>query len=499
MTKKRQVFVSYSHEDVKWLNRLRKFLRPLERDAELLVWSDTDIKPSSNWRADIQTAITDADAAILLISQDFLASDYVASDELPQILSAASERGLRIFPVIVSACFLRNSPLTKFQALNPLSSPLDSLEPAEQNRILTKLAESIDDLLKVAAAGVTDEWLEKFRSQFVPVDGGTAILGDNELYDKLHALQEHEVEIESFRLGQYAVTQSEWIAVMNTQPWLNAKNVRYGSEIPAIYVNWGDAIDFITRINRADSKFRYRLPTESEWEYAARGGCKVAADSRTKFCFGNDLNQLMQHGWYDQNASLRGNNYAHAVGQLSPNQLGLYDMHGNIWEWTVDDFDGLRSLRGGGFNFTAEGACSAFRVVQKPETKSEAAGFRLVQEPRSEQFSRKLRAASSEITKDPKRTAVAETTNISSRLSTSQEAHKVLSGQWKGEYSGFRKGDSYLLNMELRINQAVDDQISGELIFSGSQNSNLTVTGGQSPGPDVFAASADLDEKSNLL
>jgi formylglycine-generating enzyme required for sulfatase activity len=103
---------------------------------------------------------------------------------------------------------------------------------------------------------------------------------------------------------------------------------------------------------------------------------------RAKFHFGDDASQMMHFGWYDQNSSLRGDNYAHPVGDLNPNQLGLYDMHGNVWEWASDDVGGLRPLRGGGFNFIAEGASSAFRVVQKPEVKGEAAGFRLVQEQR---------------------------------------------------------------------------------------------------------------------
>lgn len=383
MTAKRTVFVSYSREDARWLNKVKTFLRPLERDAELQLWSDADIRPSSNWHAEIQTAITDADAAILLISQNFLASDYVASDELPQMLTAASERGLKIFPIIVSASFLRGSPLLKFQAVNSTSAPLDSVNESEQNRILARLAESIDDLLKVAQAGVTNEWLERFRTRFIAVDGGRSNLGDNELYHKLHALPEREAEVRSFRFGKYVVTQSEWAAVMNTQPWVNQKNVRYGSEVPAVYVTWHDVNDFIRKINKADSGFIYRLPAEAEWEYAARGGQR-AGKALAKFCFGNDASQLMRYGWFDQNASLRGNNYAHPVGELSPNQLGLYDMHGNVWEWTGDDVDGLRALRGGGFNFMAEGASSAFRVVQKPEVTGEAVGFRLVQEQRYE-------------------------------------------------------------------------------------------------------------------
>jgi formylglycine-generating enzyme required for sulfatase activity len=381
---KRSVFVSYSHADIEWLNRLKVFLRPLERDAEFLLWSDTSIQPASNWHADIQTAITDADAAILLISPDFLASDYVASSELPTLLEAASERGLKIFPVIVSRSFLRDSPLLRYQAFNSPSAPLDSLDRPEQNNVLTKLVESIDDLLKVKAAGISEGWLKKFRDMFVPVEGGVLTLGDNVLCNKLHALREREVDLRPFRISKYVITQSEWVAVRNTQPWFNTKNVRYGSDIPAVYLSWYDANDFMRAINRVDSEFLYRLPAEDEWEYAARGGSKIEKHIHTRFCFGDDTNRLMQYGWYDENASSRGESFAHPVGQLSPNQLGLYDMHGNIWEWTADNVDGLglRSLRGGGFNFSGEGACSAFRVVHKAEVKGEATGFRLVQEKR---------------------------------------------------------------------------------------------------------------------
>lgn len=168
---------------------------------------------------------------------------------------------------------------------------------------------------------------------------------------------------------------------MNTQPWLNQKDVRYGDDIPAVFVSWYDAVDFVRAINKADPQFAYRLPSEAEWEYAARGGNKSTSGRRTRFSFGNDANKLIEYGWHERNASQRGDNYAHSVGMLRENPLGLFDMHGNIWEWASDDIGGgLRPLRGGGFNFMADGASSAFRVINKPETKGEAAGFRLVQE-----------------------------------------------------------------------------------------------------------------------
>lgn len=382
MTNKRQVFISYSHKDVEWLERLKPFLQPLVREEELKIWSDTDIKPSSVWHADIQKALNEAEAAILLISQDFLASDYITSEELPQLLSAATQRGLRIFSVFVSSCYLKNSPLLKFQGVNSPTLPLDKVDKAKQNEIFVNLAKSLDELLTVAQVGVTEEWLENFRSRFVPVAGGIFVLGDNELYSELHALKEHEVQVGSFRMGQYAVTQSEWIALMNTQPWLNEKNVRYGNDIPAVNVSWGDALKFVAKLKKVDSQFAYRLPTEAEWEYAARGGQETSTGSRPRFSFGDDENKLMEYGWYDQNASLIGDNYAHPVGMLKENPLKLFDMHGNIWEWTAEADQGLRVVRGGGFNFEAKGAGSAFRLAIKPEMKGEALGFRLVQEPK---------------------------------------------------------------------------------------------------------------------
>ena len=382
MTNKRQIFISYSHKDAEWLERLKPFLKPLVREEELQIWSDENIKPSSVWEADIQKALNESDAAILLISQDFLASDFITSKELPQLLSAASQRGLRIFPVFVSSSYLKNSPLLNFQGVNSPTSPLNKMDKAKQDEMFVNLAKSIDELLTVAQTGVTEEWLEKFRSRFMPIEGGVFVMGDDELHGELHALKEHEVQVSSFRLGQYVVTQSEWITLMNTQPWLNEKNVRYGNDIPAVNVSWGDAIKFVARINKADSKFGYRLPTEAEWEYAARGGRDASSRPRIKFSFGDDENKLMEYGWYDQNASLIGDNYAHPVGMLKENPLKLFDMHGNIWEWTSESEQGLRVVRGGGFNFEAKGSASAFRLAIKPEMRGEALGFRLVQEPR---------------------------------------------------------------------------------------------------------------------
>ena len=376
ITMKQKIFISYSHNDSEWLSKMKPFLKGLEKKADFKIWSDEGIRHSDSWDGEIKKALYEADAAILLVSQDFLVSDYINEIELPELLKSVKELGLRIFPLIVSSYYIKESPISEFQAVN-YDKPLDQLEKFEQNRVLAKLAESIDEVLTINLNGIQEEWLEKFREKFVFVEGSNFIIGDNELFGKLHALKEQEANVESYYMSRYVVTQSEWFTVMRTQPWIGEKNVRYGDSLPAVYVSWHDTQDFIRKLNKNDSKYYYRLPTEIEWEFAARGGLK-GINKRSKFCFGNEPGLLNNYGWFDQNASLRGKSFAQEVGLCEPNQLNIYDMHGNVWEWINDDKDGLRPLRGGGFNFYAEGATSAFRVEQKPEVKGEAAGFRLV-------------------------------------------------------------------------------------------------------------------------
>jgi formylglycine-generating enzyme required for sulfatase activity len=146
-------------------------------------------------------------------------------------------------------------------------------------------------------------------------------------------------------------------------------------DITLIDTNRNDyAGSIMTEEELEKEKLSYRLSTEAEWKYAARGGGAVVGKPRSKFCFGDDPNLLKSYGWYDQNASSRGEG-AHPVGQLRPNQLGLFDMHGNIWEWMFDNDGGLGVLRDGGFKFQARVLLQVFESFKNPKLEGKLQDF----------------------------------------------------------------------------------------------------------------------------
>ncbi|HYR10634.1 MAG TPA: toll/interleukin-1 receptor domain-containing protein, partial [Longimicrobium sp.] len=124
MTNRIRVFISYSHADAEWLERLQKHLKPLQREG-IEVWDDTRLKAGEQWREEIREALAKTKVAVLLISADFLASDFIVTNELPPLLKAAEEDGATILPVIISPCrFTREASLSRFQAVNDPAKPL---------------------------------------------------------------------------------------------------------------------------------------------------------------------------------------------------------------------------------------------------------------------------------------------------------------------------------------------------------------------------------------
>lgn len=146
-----QTFVSYSHKDKPWLERLQVHLKPLERFG-LQRWDDTQIRPGDRWFEEIQSAIGKARVVILLVSADFLASDFISRKELPELLKKAEEQGAVILPVIIGAClFDETKSISAFQAVNSPTAPLESLSPGDQNHVWVGLARRVQEILEAPA------------------------------------------------------------------------------------------------------------------------------------------------------------------------------------------------------------------------------------------------------------------------------------------------------------------------------------------------------------
>jgi hypothetical protein len=138
------VFISYSHKDGKWLDRLLQHVRPLVRVGQIQVFSDKNIIVGADWRREIETALDTASIAVLLISVHFLASDFIMNEELPRLLASAEDRGTKILPVIVTASLYKTMPsLSRFQAANSPDKPLEAMSQSKWNKVLTDLAREI--------------------------------------------------------------------------------------------------------------------------------------------------------------------------------------------------------------------------------------------------------------------------------------------------------------------------------------------------------------------
>lgn len=218
--------------------------------------------------------------------------------------------------------------------------------------------------------------------EFVRIRPGSFTMGDDHGFsDEPPA---HTVTItKPFYLGEYEVTQQQWQAVMGGNP----SRFR-GPQSPVENVSWKDCQTYLKRLTEkfAATGEKFSLPTEAQWEYACRAG------STTKYGFGDDEAALPAYAWFKANAG----NTTHTVGQKKPNAWGLYDMHGNVWQWCADWYDAeyykrspavdptgpaagvYRVVRGGGWDAAAAQCRSANRLLYAPAARHAGIGFRVV-------------------------------------------------------------------------------------------------------------------------
>ncbi len=237
------------------------------------------------------------------------------------------------------------------------------------------------------------------QAAFVPLHAGSFSMGSpsgesNRSSDE----RQHNVTLsKDFEIGATEVTQLQWVVVRGSNPsyfkeesycpdsYMEINGVGLCSDLPVERVSWNEIREFITEYNnRANDGYTYSLPTEAQWEYAAR------ASTQTAYSFGDNPSQLGTYAWYSENS----NNQTHYVASKAANPWGLYDMHGNVWEWVQDRYDlfsssattdpvgptsgSNRVLRGGGWYGLAQYLRSAFRHFGAPDYSIGNVGFRLV-------------------------------------------------------------------------------------------------------------------------
>lgn len=222
--------------------------------------------------------------------------------------------------------------------------------------------------------------------EFVLIPSGSFMMGATQESEPADGDEEprHPVTIsKAFYLGKFEVTQSQWVAVMGDNP-----SEFKGDNMPVDNVSWDDAQSFLQKLNQMEGTDKYRLPTEAEWEYAARAG------TETTYFFGNDTADLGDYAWYDDNSD----NTSHPVGQKKANPWGLFDVYGNVTEFVQDwytpqgypqgqatdpqggEYGSYRVMRGGCWTYPDWYSRSSDRAASPPDLRVNHYGFRVLLE-----------------------------------------------------------------------------------------------------------------------
>ncbi len=224
--------------------------------------------------------------------------------------------------------------------------------------------------------------------EMVAIPAGSFLMGSPDGEGSDNERPQHQVKVPGFYMGKYPVTNAQWKVVMGTDPSSEYNANFGGSNQPVINVSWNDAQKFCQKLSSLSGR-KYRLPTEAEWEYACR------AESQKLYSFGNNANQLKEYAWYSE----KSNSQTQLVGKKKANGFGIYDMHGNVWEWCEDEWHGNyngapsdgsawvnknenrsqgRLLRGGSWGNYAYLCRSACRVRYDADDRYYYIGFRVV-------------------------------------------------------------------------------------------------------------------------
>lgn len=333
----------------------------------------TDIYALGATMYKLLTGITPPDANMLMLEEDEL-------QPLPMNITAATREMVRRAmslkrkdrPQSIGELMSLCDPSQKV-----VNEPLEDTEATVVELQEPMQGESNSDKIHFCVKGVDLTMVKVEGGEFLMEDNARGVFG-NWVNDEKPT---HRVGLDTYYIGQTVVTQALWEAVMGSNP-----STFRGPNLPVEKVSWFDCQEFVRKLNQLTGK-EFRLPTEAEWEYAARGGKKSRG---YKYSGSNDLDDV---AWYVGNSGGK----THAVGTKKANELGLYDMTGNVMEWCQDwygDYDGgsqlnptgptsgsFRVNRGGGSGFYSENCRVSNRSYSPPSSCSRVLGLRLVLAP----------------------------------------------------------------------------------------------------------------------
>ena len=256
-------------------------------------------------------------------------------------------------------------------------------EETEEYLIQKDIREKIEVIKeKVSKRKTFDQMLtnvvNSIGMRFVPVRRGEFLMGENK---KAVSRPEHKVNItEPFHISIYPVTQEQWEKVMDDNPSHSKDGLA-----PVTNVSYKDCVEFTRRLNKLERTLKYRLPSEAQWENACRAG------STSRYSFGDDLSRIRSYAWTHEDGK---DGSIHPVGLKEPNMWGIFDMHGNVWEWCMDrwhdNYEGApgddnpwmsgesgKYVRRGG-SYKSKYCASAHRKGSEPDHCSKSLGFRVV-------------------------------------------------------------------------------------------------------------------------
>ncbi|KAF5422584.1 MAG: Formylglycine-generating enzyme, required for sulfatase activity, contains SUMF1/FGE domain [Candidatus Methanocomedens sp.] len=375
-------------------------------------WLDEKkLLPGQEWEVEIPKAVKTSDVVIVCLSHKAINKSGYVQKEIKFALDKAEEQPegtIFLIPLKLEECDvperlqrwqwvnlfeeegherLMSSLRIRAEKINSGSESEPNLIQGHEKVTPVKGNETIIKIINNGSKGPVAGLISPLGNmEFVLIQPGEFDMGSpaNETgrYDDEGPI--HHVTIsEAFYLGKYEVKQKQWYEVMGDNP-----SHFKGDDLPVENVSWDDVQEFIKKLNKKEDTHKYRLPSEAEWEYAARAG------TTTRYSFGDDDSELKEYAWFSENLG----DMTHPVGKKGANPWGLYDVHGNIWEWVQDErhdtyngapIDGsawrdgvsTRQVVRGGCWFCSAWACrSAYRKNYDPGNRRYNLGFRLLKE-----------------------------------------------------------------------------------------------------------------------